>query len=83
MYLKIMPELKTTNPKVYKTLNESQFTVQKKNNIHIELMLMKCTKICFVTHGEGMTECQRSTWILSHSGLSQLTCPIGLLTKWQ
>lgn len=77
-----MPELKTTNPEEYKTLNEGQFTVQKKDNMHIEQMPMKCTKICFgVTHGGGMTECQRSTWILSHSGWSQLTSPISLLTN--
>lgn len=90
MYLQQMRELKTTNPEIYKMLNKGHFTVRRKDkkwsgvwtDMYIEQTLMKCTKSrSGITHGGGMTESQRATWILSHSRCCEVTCAMSLLTS--
>lgn len=90
-YLQQMRELKSTNPELYKMLNEGHFTVRKKGqkviwnfwtDMHIEQTLMKCTKSRSGTiRGGRMTEHQRATWILSYFRFSAVVCATSLLTN--
>lgn len=89
IYLQQMRKLKETNPKVYKILNDGYFTVRKHErkwtgvwtDMCIEQTLMRCTKSrSGITHGGGMTESQRATWIMSHSRCSEIAYAMSLLT---
>ena len=76
IYVQQIRQLQHKHPTVYEALNNGHFTIRRHDRMWsgvwtdmvIEQTLMKSIKSkSGITHGGGMTESQRATWVMSHA----------------